>query len=192
MFPFRYVSLIYPILQFMNLLYFMNYTLWTFYILELSWELPIQRLLSMTWWERTSEATTAWWKMELQCPMSGMAACGLSRDKNKFPFHYKGLECKSKKSRCTWSNRKIWPWSTKLSRERLTVLPREHTGHSQHRLPTTQEMTLHMDITRLSIPKSDWLYSLQPKMEKFYTVSKNKSGSWLGLRSWTPYCQIQT
>ena len=28
------------------------------------------------------------------------------------PFHYRGLECKSRKSRNTWSNRKIWPWST--------------------------------------------------------------------------------
>ena len=27
------------------------------------------------------------------------------------------------------------------------VLPREHTGHSKHPLPTTQEKTLHMDIT---------------------------------------------
>ena len=35
-------------------------------------------------------------------------------------------------------------------------------------------------------------YSLQPKMEKLYTVNKNKSGSWLWLRSWAPYCQIQT
>ena len=26
-------------------------------------------------------------------------------------------------------------------------------------------------------------------MEKLYTVSKNKTGSWLWLRSWTPYCQ---
>ena len=43
-----------------------------------------------------------------------------------------------------------------------------------------------------SIPKSAWLYSLQLKMEKLYTVSKNKTGSWLWLRSWTPYCQIQT
>ena len=33
------------------------------------------------------------------------------------------------------------------------VLPREHTGHSKHPLPTTQEMTLHRDITRWSIPK---------------------------------------
>ena len=47
-------------------------------------------------------------------------------------------------------------------------------------------------ITRWSIPKSDWLYSLQTKMEKLYTVSKNKTGSWLWLRSWTQNCQIQT
>ena len=56
----------------------------------------------------------------------------------------------------------------------------------------TQEKTLHMNITRWPIPKSNWLYSLQPKMEKLYTVSKNKTRSWLWLRSWTPYCQIQT
>ena len=29
-------------------------------------------------------------------------------------------------------------------------------------------------------------------MEKLYTVSKNKTRSSLWLRSWTPYCQIQT
>ena len=44
-------------------------------------------------------------------------------------------------------------------------------------LPTTQEKTLHMDITRWSTPKSDRLYSLQPKIEKLYTVSKNKTRS---------------
>ena len=27
----------------------------------------------------------------------------------KCPFHYRGLECKSTKSRNTWSNRQIWP-----------------------------------------------------------------------------------
>ena len=32
--------------------------------------------------------------------------------------------------------------------QRLIVLPREHTGHDKHPLPTTQEKTLHMDITR--------------------------------------------
>ena len=35
------------------------------------------------------------------------------------------------------------------------VLPREHTGHSKHPLPTTQEKTLHMDITRWSTLKSN-------------------------------------
>ena len=39
--------------------------------------------------------------------------------------------------------------------QRLIVLPRERTGHSKHPPPTTQEKTLHMDITRWSIPKSD-------------------------------------
>ena len=29
------------------------------------------------------------------------------------PFHYRGLEYKSRKSRDTWSNRQVWPWSTK-------------------------------------------------------------------------------
>ena len=31
-------------------------------------------------------------------------------------FHYRRLECKHRKSRDTWSNRQIWPWSTKQSR----------------------------------------------------------------------------
>ena len=29
----------------------------------------------------------------------------------RYPFHYMGLECKSRKSRNTWSNRQISPWS---------------------------------------------------------------------------------
>ena len=109
------------------------------------------------------------------------------------PFHYRGLEFKSRKSRNTWSNRQIWPWNMEWNRAKTNrVLPRKCTGHSKHPRPTTQEKTLHMDITRWSTPKSDWLYSLQPKMDKLYIVSKNKTGSWLWLRSWTPYCQIQT
>ena len=37
-------------------------------------------------------------------------------NKHKKPrclFHDRGLDCKSRKSRDTWNNRKIWPWSTK-------------------------------------------------------------------------------
>ena len=39
--------------------------------------------------------------------------------------------------------------------QRLTVVPRECIGQSKYPLPTTQEKTLHMDITRWSTPKSD-------------------------------------
>ena len=81
-------------------------------------------------------------------------------------FHYRGLECKSRKSRNTWSNRQIWPWGTNWSRAKVNrVLPGECTGHCKHPFPTTQEKTLHMDITRWSIPKWDWLHPLQPKMD---------------------------
>ena len=48
----------------------------------------------------------------------------------------------------------------------------------------THLMYYEVDVTiipvyRWKIPKSDWLYSLQSKMEKLYTVSKNKTRSWL-------------
>ena len=82
----------------------------------------------------------------------------------------------------------LWKWNRAKAKR---VLPREHTHHSKHPLLATQEKTLHKDITRWPIPKTDWLYSLQPKMEKLYTVNKNKTTSWLSLRSYTPYCQIR-
>ena len=79
--------------------------------------------------------------------------------KKRCPFHHRGLECKSRKSRDTRNNRHLWPCSTKWRRTKANrALPREHTGHSKHLFPKTQETTLHMDITRWSIPKSDWLH----------------------------------
>ena len=88
-------------------------------------------------------------------------------------FHYRGLECKSRKSRDTWSNRQTWHWSTKWNRSKANrILPRQRTGHSRHLLATTQEQTLHRDITRWPMPKSDWLYSLLPKVEKLYSQQK--------------------
>ena len=49
------------------------------------------------------------------------------------PFHYRGLECKSRKSRNTWRNRQIWPWNTEWSRAKTNrVLLRKCTGHSKH------------------------------------------------------------
>ena len=69
----------------------------------------------------------------------------------------------------TWSNSQIWPWSSKWN------IARECTGHSKHPLPTTQDTTLHMDITRWSILKWDWLYSLQSKRSSIQSA-KTTSG----------------
>jgi len=127
--------------------------------------------------------TVLWWPTRLS----------KTHAEKRCPFHHRELECKSRKSRDTWSNRQIWPWSTEWSRAKANeVLPGEHTDHSNHPLPTTQETTLHMDMTRKSIPKSDWFYSLQPKVKKLYIVSKSNTRSWLWHRSWAPCCQIQT
>ena len=74
---------------------------------------------------------------------------------------FQGLECKSRKSRNTWSNKEVLPWNTEWNSANVyRVLPRDFSGHSKHPLLTTQEKTLHMVITRWSTPKSDWLYSL--------------------------------
>ena len=61
--------------------------------------------------------------------------------------------------------------------QRLTEFSQENTLAIANTLFQQHKRTLHMDITRWSTTKSDLLYSLQPKMEKLYTVSKNKTGS---------------
>ena len=52
------------------------------------------------------------------------------------------------------------------------VLSRERSGDSKHPLPTTQEKMVHTKITKIRL-----ILSLQPKMEKLYTVRKNKTRS---------------
>ena len=59
------------------------------------------------------EAEVEWFYKDLQdllklTPQKGAFGCWI----DGCPFHYRGLECKSMKSRNTWSNRQIWPWST--------------------------------------------------------------------------------
>ena len=71
---------------------------------------------------------------------------------------------------------------------RCCSLPWTRGISSQRPLLTLND--LHMDITSWATPKSEWLYSLQPKMDRLYTVSKNKTERWLWLRSWTTYCQF--
>ena len=89
-----------------------------------------------------------------------------------FPFHYRGLECKNRKSRNTWSNRCLaLEYRMKQGKDNR-VLPRERTGHSKHPLPTTQEKTLHIDITRWPTPKSDWLNLCSQRWRALYSQQK--------------------
>ena len=41
------------------------------------------------------------------------------------PFHHSGLECKSRRARDTWSNRQVWPWSTKWRRAKANSIVRK-------------------------------------------------------------------
>ena len=43
-----------------------------------------------------------------------------------------------------------------------SVLPRERTGHNKHPLPTTEEKTLHMDITTIVWPQVNNREGIQP------------------------------
>ena len=52
----------------------------------------------------TEEAEVEWFYEDLQDLLE-------LNTKKRCPFHYRGLECKSRKSRNTWSNRQIWPWN---------------------------------------------------------------------------------
>ena len=108
------------------------------------------------------------------------------------PFHYRGLECKSRTSRDTWSNRQVLPWSTKWSRSKANrVLPRERTGHSKHPLPTIQEKITHGHHKMVNTEIRLLIFFAAKDGEALYS-QKNKSGSWLWLRSWNLYCKSQT
>ena len=116
-----------------------------------------------------------------------------TNNQRRCPFHYRGLECRSRKSRDTRSKRQIWPWSIEWSRAKVNrVFPRESTGHIQHTLPkkTREDSTYrHHQMVNTEIRL---IIFFAAKNGKLYTVSKNKTGSWLWLSLWTSYSQIQT
>jgi len=62
-------------------------------------------------------------------------------------------------------------------------LSRELTGHRKHPLPTTKEKTLHVDITMMANTEIRLIIFFAAKDGELYTVSKNKTGSILWLRS---------
>ena len=59
------------------------------------------------------------------------------------PFHYRGLECKSRKSRNTWSNRQIWPWNTELRKKKeKKMFASEDIGFSATQFSLTASLFL--------------------------------------------------
>ena len=81
-----------------------------------------------------------------------------TKTKKRHRINLRRLKCNSRKSGDDWSNRQVWFWSTKRSRAKAKrVLSREHISHSKHPFPKIPEMTLHTDITKWSMFKSDWL-----------------------------------
>ena len=61
-----------------------------------------------------------------------------------------GTGMQSRKSRDTGVTGKFDLGLQNEAGQRLTVLSRERSGSCKHPLPTTQETTLHMDITRVN------------------------------------------
>ena len=59
----------------------------------------------------------------------------------------------------------------------LFLLKSKRTGHCKHPLSTTQEKTLHMDITRWSTPKSDWYILCSQRWRSSIQSAKIRPGA---------------
>ena len=113
--------------------------------------------------------------------------------KKRCPFHHRGQECKSRKSRDTWSNRQIWPWCTEWSRAKATepcqknALVIANTLFQQHKrwlYTWTSPDGQHWNQIDYILYCQRWRSSIQS--------SKHKIRRWLWPRSWAPYCKLQT
>ena len=98
------------------------------------------------------------------------------------PFHYRGLECKSRKSRNTWSNRQIWPWNAEwrlieFCQENALVTANTLFQQHKRRLYTwTSPDGQHQNQIDYILCSQWWRSSIQSAKT----------------RPWAPYCQIQT
>ena len=81
------------------------------------------------------------------------------------------------KSRDTWSNRQVWPWSTKWSRAKANrVLARECTGQSKHFFPTRDDSTHgHHQMVNTEI-KSIIFFAAKDE-EAWYSWQKTRPGA---------------
>ena len=88
-------------------------------------------------------------------------------------FHYRGLECKSRKSRNTGVIGKFGLGIWNEAGQRLIEFCQENAlVIANTPLPTTQEKTLHMDITRWSTLKSVFIFFAAKDGEALYSQQK--------------------
>ena len=115
----------------------------------------------------------------------------LWRPTRPFRTNTQKMECKSRKSRNTWSNRQIWPWNAEWSRAKANrVLPREHTGHSKHPLPATQEKTTHGHHQMVNTEIRLIIFFASKDGDALYSQQKQDWKLTVAL-PWTCYCKIQ-
>ena len=80
--------------------------------------------------------------------------------KQRYHFHHKGLECKLGSQEIPEVTDKFALGVQNEEGQRLTELCQKNALGQANSFSTMEEMTLHMDITKWSVLKSDWLYSL--------------------------------
>ena len=80
-----------------------------------------------------------------------------TNSQKRYPFHYRDWNAKVGGQETPGVTGKFGLEIQNEAGQRLinSVLPRKRTGHIKHPLPTTQEKSPHMEITRRSTPKSD-------------------------------------
>ena len=108
------------------------------------------------------------------------------------PHHYRGLQCKCRKWRDTWGNRQFGLCVQNEAGQRLTEFHQENTLVLANTLFQQCKGRLY---TWMSPDGQHWnrlTVFFAAKDGEALTVCKNKTRSWLWLRSWTPYCQVQT
>ena len=84
-----------------------------------------------------------------------------------------GVECKYRKLRDTWRNRKVWPWSTKWSRAKANgTLPRECSGHSKHPLPRDNFTHGHHQMVNTKIRLIIFCQRCSQRLKSLYSQQK--------------------
>ena len=104
------------------------------------------------------------------------------------PFHYRGLGCKSRKSRNTWSNRQIWPWSTKWAGQRLTEFCQENAlviantlfqKHKRRLYRWTSQPGQHRNQIDYILFSQRWRSSIQSAKQDWELTVAQIVNSWL-------------